>query len=161
MYHRLEDGGNVSEEETDKIVGKLNSYARSYSIFKAKSHRLKEIRRTMQIVFQDPFASLDPRMLVKDIIGEPLRIYKRGARGTNPDGESGSRGRMPSGPRMTKSEIKERVSSLITDVGLNEEHLYRFPHEFTGKTTSRNHSIFLNFYSNDGNSIGDSLDVAF
>lgn len=137
LYRRLEESGNISEEETDKIVGKLNSYARSYSIFKAKSHRLKEIRRTMQIVFQDPFASLDPRMLVKDIIGEPLRIYKRGTWVMNPDGESASRGRTPSGPKMTKSEIKERVSSLITDVGLNEEHLYRFPHEFSGGQRQR------------------------
>jgi oligopeptide/dipeptide ABC transporter ATP-binding protein len=138
LYHRLEDGSTLQESETERIVGKLNEYARSYSIFKAKSHRLKEIRRTMQIVFQDPFASLDPRMLVKDIIGEPLRIYSRGARGTDSgSGSSGNEVKTSLRPKMTKSEIKERVSSLITDVGLNEEHLYRFPHEFSGGQRQR------------------------
>jgi peptide/nickel transport system ATP-binding protein/oligopeptide transport system ATP-binding protein len=69
----------------------------------------------MQIVFQDPYASLNPRMTVRDIIGEPLRIH--GSYG-------GERGR-------------QRVDELLRTVGLSPEHANRFPHEFSGGQRQR------------------------
>jgi peptide/nickel transport system ATP-binding protein/oligopeptide transport system ATP-binding protein len=75
---------------------------------------LRNVRRDLQIVFQDPYASLDPRMLVNDIVAEPLRIHRR-------YGKSG----------------KSRVRELITLVGLNPEHGNRYPHEFSGGQRQR------------------------
>ena len=77
--------------------------------------RMRPVRREMQIVFQDPYASLNPRMTVRDIIGEPLRIA--GSYG-------GDRGR-------------QRVDELLRTVGLSPEHANRFPHEFSGGQRQR------------------------
>ncbi|MDE1838217.1 MAG: ATP-binding cassette domain-containing protein, partial [Euryarchaeota archaeon] len=77
--------------------------------------QMRGVRREMQIVFQDPYASLNPRMTVRDIIGEPLRIA--GAYG-------GDRG-------------KQRVDELLRTVGLSPEHANRFPHEFSGGQRQR------------------------
>ena len=73
-------------------------------------------RRKMQIVFQDPYASLDPRMTVADIIGEALDIHKLYA---------------------DKKERREKILSLLATVGLNSEHANRFPHEFSGGQRQR------------------------
>ncbi|HVN49898.1 MAG TPA: oligopeptide/dipeptide ABC transporter ATP-binding protein, partial [Acidimicrobiales bacterium] len=75
---------------------------------------LSRFRRRAQIVFQDPYASLNPRMTVRAIIGEPLSIAGR-----------------------TKQEINERVRELMGLVGLNPEHGNRFPHEFSGGQRQR------------------------
>ena len=77
--------------------------------------RLRGIRRDMQSVFQDPFTSLDPRMLVKNIIMEPILVNRL----------------------MTRAEAEERAEALLTEVGLRPEHLYRFPHEFSGGQRQR------------------------
>src|SRR5581483_4216359 len=76
---------------------------------------MRDVRREMQIVFQDPYASLNPRMTVRDIIGEPLRIHGsyRGQRG------------------------RQRVDELLRTVGLSPEHANRFPHEFSGGQRQR------------------------
>ncbi|RJQ65592.1 MAG: ABC transporter ATP-binding protein [Desulfobacteraceae bacterium] len=76
---------------------------------------LRVIRRKMQVVFQDPQSSLDPRMIVKKIVGYPLEI-NRMARG---------------------SETVRRVRAILAEVGLNEEHMYRYPHEFSGGQRQR------------------------
>lgn len=76
---------------------------------------LRQLRREMQIVFQDPYASLNPRMTVGDIIGEPLVIHKIGA----------------------KSERRERVRDLLRRVGLNPDYSKRYPHEFSGGQRQR------------------------
>ena len=76
---------------------------------------LRELRREMQIVFQDPYASLNPRMKVRDIVGEPLVIHKIG----------------------TKQERRERVASLLTKVGLDPDYGNRYPHEFSGGQRQR------------------------
>lgn len=116
LYSSLESESEGEDTVNgEKIIARIADIAKVYSIFKARGKHLRDMRKTMQIVFQDPFASLDPRMLVKEILAEPLRIYRQG----------------------TKEDINERVSSLISDVGLNEEHLYRFPHEFSGGQRQR------------------------
>jgi oligopeptide/dipeptide ABC transporter ATP-binding protein len=76
---------------------------------------MREVRREMQIVFQDPYASLNPRMTVREIVTEPLR---------NAGGYKGK-------------EAKEKVRDLLAKVGLNPEHGNRFPHEFSGGQRQR------------------------
>ena len=76
---------------------------------------LRRLRREMQIIFQDPFASLNPRMSVGEIVGEPLRIHRL------------ARGR----------EVAERVRELLRLVGLEPYHMTRYPHEFSGGQRQR------------------------
>ncbi|WP_285729235.1 ABC transporter ATP-binding protein [Nocardiopsis sp. ATB16-24] len=75
--------------------------------------QMRPLRRDLQLVFQDPFASLDPRMTVWDIIAEPMQIHGRG------------------------KEAKQRVGELLDLVGLNPEHGSRYPHEFSGGQRQR------------------------
>jgi peptide/nickel transport system ATP-binding protein len=76
---------------------------------------LRDMRRQMQIIFQDPYASLNPRMRVGDIVGEGLEIHK-----------------------LAKGKAKrERVFELLHQVGLREEHYDRYPHEFSGGQRQR------------------------
>jgi len=75
----------------------------------------KQLRRTMQMIFQDPYASLNPRMTVGDIIGEPLDIHAL----------------------ATAGDRNERIVSLLQMVGLHSEHANRFPHEFSGGQRQR------------------------
>lgn len=76
---------------------------------------LKKMRRRMQIVFQDPYASLNPRMTVQDIVGEPLDIH-----------------RLAHG-----KERKNRIEKMLSLVGLSPSHMGRFPHEFSGGQRQR------------------------
>jgi oligopeptide transport system ATP-binding protein len=76
--------------------------------------RLRELRKHLQMVFQDPYASLNPRLPVRDTIGEPLIIH-----GTS------------------KSEARARVGELLEAVGLSPEHANRYPHEFSGGQRQR------------------------
>jgi oligopeptide transport system ATP-binding protein len=76
---------------------------------------LRRARRDMQIVFQDPYSSLNPRMRVDEIVEEPLVIHKLGS----------------------KAERRERVKQLFALVGLNPDHLRRYPHEFSGGQRQR------------------------
>ena len=76
---------------------------------------LRRARRDMQIVFQDPYSSLNPRMRVADIVEEPLIIHKLGS----------------------KAERRARVRELFGLVGLNPDHLSRYPHEFSGGQRQR------------------------
>jgi oligopeptide transport system ATP-binding protein len=75
-----------------------------------KGGSLRQVRRRMQMIFQDPYASLNPRMTVGSIIGEPLDIYGVGRR----------------------QERKQRVAELLQLVGLNDYFASRYPHEFSG-----------------------------
>jgi oligopeptide transport system ATP-binding protein len=77
---------------------------------------LRHLRRDMQIIFQDPYASLNPRMTVGSIIGEALVIHKLA---------------------KTRKEREERVIHLLETVGLSSEHLRRYPHEFSGGQRQR------------------------
>jgi oligopeptide transport system ATP-binding protein len=76
---------------------------------------LKEYRRRVQVIFQDPYASLNPRMTVGEIVSEPLKVHKSG----------------------TKKEQTDRVRDLLDLVGLNPEHINRYPHEFSGGQRQR------------------------
>jgi oligopeptide/dipeptide ABC transporter ATP-binding protein len=80
-----------------------------------KRSDLRKFRRNMQIVFQDPYGSLNPRMTVGKIVAEPLRIH--------------------SAP--TRAELKDRLEELLTLVGLSPEHADRYPHEFSGGQRQR------------------------
>ncbi len=77
---------------------------------------LRSLRKEMQIIFQDPYASLNPRMTVGSIVGEALVIHKLA---------------------KTKREREERVVKLLETVGLNADHLRRYPHEFSGGQRQR------------------------
>jgi oligopeptide transport system ATP-binding protein len=79
------------------------------------SGRLRQMRRQMQIIFQDPYSSLNPRKTIGSIIEEPLIIHKIG----------------------TRKERQERVLNLIQVVGLRPEHINRYPHEFSGGQRQR------------------------
>lgn len=76
---------------------------------------LKPIRKRLQMIFQDPYASLDPRMTVGNIVQEPLNIHKVG----------------------NKVERKERLASLLEMVGLSDAYIDRYPHEFSGGQRQR------------------------
>jgi oligopeptide transport system ATP-binding protein len=77
---------------------------------------LRRFRRHMQIIFQDPYSSLNPRMKVKDIVGEPLRIH---------------------GLARGRRAIEERVAALLGKVGLGDSTMTRYPHEFSGGQRQR------------------------
>ncbi len=81
-----------------------------------KGEDLRKMRRRMQMIFQDPYASLNPRMTVGSIIGEPLEVHKIGA---------------------NKRERQERVQELLRTVGLNPFFVNRYPHEFSGGQRQR------------------------
>jgi ABC-type microcin C transport system duplicated ATPase subunit YejF len=82
----------------------------------ARGAELRVLRREMQMVFQDPFASLDPRMRVGAIVGEPLEIHE---------------------PRLSRSERRSRVVEILRAAGLGEDVLARYPHEFSGGQRQR------------------------
>ena len=79
------------------------------------SEKMRSLRRYMQMIFQDPYSSLDPRMTVLDIIGEPLSVNKIAA----------------------GSELEDRVKELVKVVGLEVKHLKRYPHAFSGGQRQR------------------------
>jgi oligopeptide/dipeptide ABC transporter ATP-binding protein len=84
-------------------------------ISKAEGEQLKKFRRSVQIIFQDPFASLNPRMRIIEILSEPFIIHKV----------------------IPKKEIKNKVEQLISKVGLTPDALYKYPHEFSGGQRQR------------------------
>jgi peptide/nickel transport system ATP-binding protein/oligopeptide transport system ATP-binding protein len=88
---------------------------RGQDIFSLKGDGLRAFRRAAQIIFQDPFASLNPRMRIADALAEPFRIHH-----IAPD-----------------NEIADRVIKLLGKVGMNEDVLYKYPHEFSGGQRQR------------------------
>lgn len=90
-------------------------YFEGQDILALSQHGMKKIRRQMQIIFQDPYASLNPRMTVEEIIGEPMDIHG-----------------LASGKQR-----RDRIRELLELVGLDAEHMGRFPHEFSGGQRQR------------------------
>ena len=86
------------------------------NVTKAKGNKLRKLRKRMQIIFQDPYASLDPRQTVNSMLIEAMKIH---------------------GVTRSRSDAHERALELLNKVGLSEEHLYRFPHEFSGGQRQR------------------------
>ena len=84
-------------------------------VCKLDPKEMRSIRKDMQIVFQDPYASLDPRRTVEQVIGEPLDVFRI----------------------STKKERKERIAYLLQKVGLSPDHGRRYPHEFSGGQRQR------------------------
>ncbi|MGB6606588.1 MAG: ABC transporter ATP-binding protein [Atribacterota bacterium] len=87
----------------------------STDITSLKKRELRIFRRKMQIISQDPYNSLHPRKLVKNIIGEGLQIHFK----------------------LSSEEIYQRVKDILEQVGLREEHMFRYPHEFSGGQRQR------------------------
>jgi len=84
-------------------------------IYALKPKELVAFRRRMQIIFQDPYASLNPRLRIVDIIAEPLRFHEQ----------------------LTKQERQMRVAKVMADVGLSEDMAHRYPHELSGGQQQR------------------------
>jgi ABC-type oligopeptide transport system ATPase subunit len=86
-----------------------------HDLMLARAREMRRLRRDMQIIFQDPFGSLDPRLRVDDIIAEPLIIHER----------------------MSANSRRERVAQLLRAVGMDQSAGSRFPHEFSGGQRQR------------------------
>jgi ABC-type oligopeptide transport system ATPase subunit len=104
-------------------------------LLSARRSEMRSLRRDLQIIFQDPFASLDPRFRVEDIIAEPLVIHRQSihrevVRGEINDGKE-------SGGSRTKLDVRARVAELLRAVGLDESARTRYPHEFSGGQRQR------------------------
>ena len=84
-------------------------------ITSANASEMRELRRDMQIIFQDPFGSLDPRYRVEDVIAEPLILHQT----------------------MTREARRQRIAELLRAVGMDESALIRYPHEFSGGQRQR------------------------
>ena len=88
---------------------------RGENILQRSARAMRPLRREMQMIFQDPYASLNPRQRIGDIVGEPLRIH-----------------------RLAKGRaLRQEVRRLLQTVGLHEEHIDRYPHEFSGGQRQR------------------------
>ena len=101
--------------EAQKLLEELDEIADQYSIYRMSARKMRQLRAHLQIVFQDPFSSLSPRMLVRDIVTEPLSIAHE----------------------ATREQRYARGRELLRSVGLNPEHEWRFPHEFSGGQRQR------------------------
>jgi peptide/nickel transport system ATP-binding protein len=105
----------------------------------ASSREMRRLRRDLQIIFQDPFASLDPRYRVEDIIAEPLIIHGS-QNDSSGDDSSGKHLGGDSRPRLSgraKLDLRSRVAELLRAVGLDESARLRYPHEFSGGQRQR------------------------
>jgi len=86
------------------------------NVTKASKRQLHDLRKKMQIIFQDPYASLDPRQTVNSMLMEAMKIH---------------------GVVSNRAEARKRALEILNRVGLSEEHMYRFPHEFSGGQRQR------------------------
>jgi len=108
----------------NKDTKKIEKISKRYSFLNKKGGELRRMRRYMNIVFQDPYSSLNPRMLVKDIIAEP--IISTGY--------------------ASKKEAEELVFKLLEEVGLTPEFAFRYPHELSGGTKTKSSFSQRNIY---------------
>jgi len=99
----------------EELLKELTPLRKKYSLTRISDRAMRKYRAKMQPIFQDPFSSLDPRKLIKDSIAEPMKLLTK----------------------MSRKEIFEREKELIERIGLSEDHLYRFPHEFSSGQRQR------------------------
>lgn len=98
---------------TEPTDGKIIFHGKNITSY--SSEQMRSLRREMQIVFQDPYASLNPRMTIGNAIAEPLKVHKI----------------------VPRKELREKVSELLNVVGLKEDAYYKYPHEFSGGQRQR------------------------
>jgi ABC-type glutathione transport system ATPase component len=109
----------------------------------ASGSELRRLRRDMQIIFQDPFGALDPRMRVEDLIAEPLIIHNNEREGAG--GDDRTYKFSEGAPRLasfesrgnSENQIKSRIADLLCAVGLDDSAMRRYPHEFSGGQRQR------------------------
>lgn len=104
-----------SLEATKSNHARLQTLRQEYDLAIFSGRRLKTARGKMHLVHQDPYTSLDPRMRIQEIVGEPLVVHKL----------------------MGREQIRERIADIIKKVGLSETQLRRYPHEFSGGQRQR------------------------
>src|SRR5678815_3229670 len=109
----ISDSGRCLLRLIEPTAGHI--YFEGRDVLALNRKELREIRSEMQIIFQDPYASLNPRMKIGDIIAEPLIIHNQG----------------------TKSERRDRVAGLLRRVGLDPDYMNRYAHEFSGGQRQR------------------------
>ncbi len=97
----------------DKTDGKVLFHGKDLA--ENSADEMNILRKNVQMIFQDPFSSLNPQKKVKDLVAQPLRIHKAGS----------------------KAEINQQVESLLAEVGLNPSHKNRYPHQFSGGQRQR------------------------
>jgi oligopeptide/dipeptide ABC transporter ATP-binding protein len=124
IYFRLTDSdaailddidATPEDRRTKDQLTQLQRIDADHRIDQLGGKAFRAYRRNCQVVFQDSFSSLNPRQLVKDTVGRPLRIWKE----------------------ASGQELTERVVSLLESVGLGRQHLYRYPHQFSGGQRQR------------------------
>lgn len=124
IYFRLTDSdaailddidATPEDRRTKDQLTQLQRIDADHRIDQLEGKAFRAYRRNCQVVFQDSFSSLNPRQLVKDTVGRPLRIWKE----------------------ASGQELTERVVSLLESVGLGRQHLYRYPHQFSGGQRQR------------------------
>ena len=124
IYFRLAEADRVFLDVMDDVepgertpdqADKVDQLEQAHRIDLLKGDAFRDYRRNCQFVFQDAFSSLNPRQLVKDIVGRPLKVYKE----------------------ALGAELTERVVTLLESVGMGSQHLYRYPHEFSGGQRQR------------------------
>ncbi len=103
------------KKEISKLENELDKIRSEKSLTKLSNRKIRDYRKYMQPIFQDPFSSLDPRKLIKDIIAEPMKLLTD----------------------LSGDDIFRKEKELIEEIGLSEDHLYRFPHEFSGGQRQR------------------------
>jgi len=107
------------------------------NLLTAGTSEMRRLRRHLQIIFQDPFASLDPRFRVQDIIAEPLIIHGADQKKDTYDIGDARSSVGFAGRENSKAAVRIRVSELLRAVGLDESALLRYPHEFSGGQRQR------------------------
>jgi len=143
----LTGSDHVGPKEDDIITlaeDSIEEVARRYCINYLKRGEVKWLRSRIQFVFQDPFSSLDPKMLIKSIVAEPLTAHKRHVR--KRARQAMARTKDPQRKKEILDEyrrewgkqgIDQQITQLLEKVGLNVEHMYRYPHEFSGGQRQR------------------------
>ena len=124
VYYGLSDGDDArleallaepAERRTAAERDELEQIDRGHRVDRLRGDAWRTYRRNCQVVFQDAFSSLNPRQLVKDIVGRPLKVYREASGGA----------------------LLERVVELLESVGLGRHHLYRYPHQLSGGQRQR------------------------
>ena len=112
-----------------------------HNLLTVSARELRQLRRRMQIVFQDPYAALNPRMRVEDIVGEPLIIYQQDLRRvpqvSSAAGRGGDRPGILRARNRSTTALRAQVVEALAMAGLDDSALARYPHEFSGGQRQR------------------------